>query len=711
MSDDDESSSERDSLRFENGGAADNLQQPAAPAPDSSAVAARLDTLIQSLGEALREARIPRGAALPDSGSLHKTASQTSSTQTNARPQRHMDVRVRIAVKRVMDIKLVQHSFTANIQLEASWVDPELASKDLDEHKPVEDLKEVDRGQRCGVLKLQGLEKESFFAPRLSIKNCVKVEEGSSRQWYKIYPPKDGEEDPVVCLRWELTAQFRTGFDLSRFPVDSQKLPFVLVTGWPTKGSNKHTAQYTVSLQQNLNGRYRSFCTVDPFSDVSSEYSLSKRVQFKEDMSRKEHSAEELRYSELTMQLHVRRKASFWVYHLIIPLFIITTALLLGYGIKQQDFSDRSQITLSVLLSQVGFKYVAASMLPKLSYLTYIDHYVLGCFVGTFAVGLEQSIASTGLFVEPMLTLNVTGNATVAASSVFPFGSVDRALSGGQLPRVPVQIPLVAWYLFIAWLALHVIVGILVWHVQRKDREVNAFFHGHKDFQRAVWVGPIDQRHALEDSKEDTRENIKAYFQKRVTTPGASVVQVVVYEQQDVSEKCKAAQDTEDEKRYKEEDKEARKRLQTENSRGQEEPTRKHHACAVVLFSDDRSAEVAHINHTQYRDKQLSTELKKLRNSGDKKLDWAEHNPLECSVCKSRLAGLGQLAKADKSDPVEPRPETEPEREPKAEPETETRAARDPETGWRCELVRAEPLAASYECLLPAEDDTSKSRP
>ena len=131
----------------------------------------------------------------------------------------------------------------------------------------------------------------------------------------------------------------------------------------------------------------------------------------------------------------------------------------------------------------------------------------------------------------------------------------------------------------------------------------------------------------------------------------------------------------------------------------------------MVLFSDDQSAEVAHINHTQYRDKQLSTELKKLRNSGDKKLDWAEHNPLECSVCKSRLAGLGQLAKADKSDPVEPRPETEPEREPKAEPETETRAARDPETGWRCELVRAEPLAASYECLLPAEDDTSKSRP
>ena len=434
-------------------------------------------------------------------------------------------------------------------------------------------------------------------------------------------------------------------------------------------------------------------------------------------MSRKEHSAEELTYSELTMQLHVGRKASFWAYHLIIPLFIITTALLLGYGIKQQDFNDRSQITLSVLLSQVGFKYVAASMLPKLSYLTYIDHYVLGCFVGTFAVGLEQSIASTGLFVEPMLTLNVTRNTTVAATSVFPFGSVDRALSGGQLPRVPVQIPLIAWYLFIAWLALHVILGILVWHVQRKDREVNAFFHGHKDCQRAVWVGPIDQRHAREDSQEDTRENIKAYFQKRLysggdseLTPGASVVQVVVYEQQDVSEKCKAAQDTEDE---------ARKRLQTENARGKEEPTWKHHACAVVLFSDDQSAEVAHINHTQYRDKQLPTELKKLRNSGEKKLDWAEHNPLECRVCNSHLTGLGQLAKADKSDPDEPGPETVPEGEPNAGPETEpdtereteTGAARDPETGLCCKFVRAEPLTASYECLLPAEDDTSKSRP
>lgn len=89
MSDDGESSSERESLRLEDGGAADNLQQPAAPAPDSSAVAAsasmrQMDKPVQSLGEALREARGPRGAALADSGSLSKLPHKRAPKRTQA---------------------------------------------------------------------------------------------------------------------------------------------------------------------------------------------------------------------------------------------------------------------------------------------------------------------------------------------------------------------------------------------------------------------------------------------------------------------------------------------------------------------------------------------------------------------------------------------------------------------------------------------------
>ena len=280
-----------------------------------------------------------------------------------------------------MDVNLVAQSFTAKVQLEASWVDADLASVDLKEHPP--EWRDVGRRQRAGVLKLRGIQ-QHFFAPRLEFKNCIKVDEDSSNEWYKIYPGETDNDLPVVCFRWDLTADFHTSFELFRFPMDSQKLDFVLLTGWEGGASVRDAAKYSVRLKKNQSGNYRSFCAVES-SYILSEYELSDKLHFVEGWTDKKESAQELEYSMLSMELHIERKAGFWLHHLVLPLFIITTCLLFGYAIKQEHFADRSQITLTLLLSQVGFKYVVAGMLPKLSYATLIDQYVMAC-VNTQAI-------------------------------------------------------------------------------------------------------------------------------------------------------------------------------------------------------------------------------------------------------------------------------------------------------------------------------------
>eukprot|EP01043_Picozoa_sp_COSAG02_P022253 COSAG02_NODE_1152_length_14201_cov_9.055595_1_plen_584_part_00 len=500
----------------------------------------------------LREG-VPAAATSTDAGSiLFSQASRDQLVATASSTAAHREVRVRITVKRVMEVNLVEHSFKAHVQLEASWIDPDLAEVDLKKHQP--DLTDVDRCQRAGILKLEGLEKKSFFTPRITFKNCLKVDEDSSQQWYKIYP----DAEPVVCFRWELTGQFRTTFDLARFPIDSQKLPLVVISGWPSIESMHNTAKYAVTLKNNRSGKYRSFCVVDPTGDISSEYVLSKRVRFTSCLTDPQQSAQELTYSMLTMDLHVERKEGFWVHHLIIPLFIITTTLMLGYAIGQENFNDRAQFTLTLLLSQVGFKYVVASMLPRLSYVTYIDLYVLGCFATTFIVTLEQSIASTGLFIEPLLTLNMTFNTTMAATN-------GHLLSNGQPPRGPARISLIAVYGLVAWLALHLILHCMVLNARRKDRDANKFFYHGLELDRVVWVGPIEIRR----DAGDTCTEIASHFAKLV--PGTNP-QVTVWTPAKINAAFEA--------------------------RGEVGHT-SNHPCAVVVFDDDYSAESAYISHTK----------------------------------------------------------------------------------------------------------------
>ena len=83
----------------------------------------------------------------------------------------------------------------------------------------------------------------------------------------------------------------------------------------------------------------------------------------------------------------------YWLINLVLPMYIMTACLGAVFFVPPGDMADRCSISLTILLTQVGFKYSIGDKLPSVSYITYIDMYMLLCFAVTFLVVIMQAIA------------------------------------------------------------------------------------------------------------------------------------------------------------------------------------------------------------------------------------------------------------------------------------------------------------------------------
>ena len=59
----------------------------------------------------------------------------------------------------------------------------------------------------------------------------------------------------------------------------------------------------------------------------------------------------------------------------------------------EDDFPDRLNTSITLILASVAFLYVASESLPKISYLTLLDKMMLFSFIMLFATALESFVS------------------------------------------------------------------------------------------------------------------------------------------------------------------------------------------------------------------------------------------------------------------------------------------------------------------------------
>ena len=347
------------------------------------------------------------------------------------------EVRIRALVERVHEVDLVKQTFTVQVQFEASWIEPDLKemaqkANQLGSSKAERRiLVNKDRTkQYTGKLycylpsptetdEERRKAKESatrFWAPRLYFHNIIKVEDEDD--WYRFYDIHldDASKPPIVCFMWKFRGTFSNPMALVSFPLDFQILTMRLVSGYEherVKDVNDRRSRTVsgrakqVKLVKNQKTRYASTLSTDTFLQAH-EYKLYPRLKFVSGQTREENSASANVYPLLDIQIRVRRYPWNWLFTIVFPLFVLQGSFVTSYAIDT-GLADRAGVTITLLLAIIAFRNVVTENLPRISYATLIDLYVLSSFVLAALIIIDQTCQGIGLCEERRFNLvNVT---------------------------------------------------------------------------------------------------------------------------------------------------------------------------------------------------------------------------------------------------------------------------------------------------------------
>ena len=130
----------------------------------------------------------------------------------------------------------------------------------------------------------------------------------------------------------------------------------------------------------------------------------------------------------------------YWLINLVLPMYIMTACLGAVFFVPPGDMADRCSISLTILLTQVGFKYSIGDKLPSVSYITYIDMYMLLCFAVTFVVVIMQAIAAALTLTLAHALAHARAVALALANpmqAIAAAGAYIEPMTIDELPRGP----------------------------------------------------------------------------------------------------------------------------------------------------------------------------------------------------------------------------------------------------------------------------------
>eukprot|EP01105_Mastigella_eilhardi_P008606 TRINITY_DN2081_c0_g1_i2.p1 TRINITY_DN2081_c0_g1~~TRINITY_DN2081_c0_g1_i2.p1 ORF type:complete len:408 (-),score=116.32 TRINITY_DN2081_c0_g1_i2:24-1247(-) len=94
------------------------------------------------------------------------------------------------------------------------------------------------------------------------------------------------------------------------------------------------------------------------------------------------------------VEIKVQRKAGFYFWNTIVPLALIVSLSFLSAVFPTGDAASRLALTVTLLLTAVAFKGTTTSYLPKISYLTMLDVFIVAAFSTLSLVVCENSLLS-----------------------------------------------------------------------------------------------------------------------------------------------------------------------------------------------------------------------------------------------------------------------------------------------------------------------------
>jgi hypothetical protein len=184
------------------------------------------------------------------------------------------------------------------------------------------------------------------------------------------------DDTGMVTYEERFQAQLSTDFYLQRFPFDRQMLLMQIE-------SFRHDATEVVMIPRTG----KSFVSPDAFLPDWYILDINQRV------ASDDRNPDKRGYSIYTFDIHVKRKAGYYVWNVFLPLMFIT---LLAWGVffvPPDDLQTRTGVSVTALLTAIAFSIVISGTRPRVSYLTFMDAIFLSSYFLIFLAAASVVIA------------------------------------------------------------------------------------------------------------------------------------------------------------------------------------------------------------------------------------------------------------------------------------------------------------------------------
>lgn len=255
-------------------------------------------------------------------------------------------VEVALYLVDLIEIDGVSQSFTADLFVIAQWRDPRLASPD-------------------GATRR--LDLDDVWNPRLQIVNQRAIRTG--------FPESvDVAPDGTVTYRQRYFGDFTARLDLREFPMDRHTIGFSLAT----PGFTPDDIEVVAADQVGGAARATELSIVDwsvgEFSAVPRPYDVG---------------ATGRSVAGLVGELEIARKLGPFISRAFLSVAIIVAMSWVVFWIDPKHVPARLSVAVTAMLTLIAYRFLLAQVLPRVSYLTRLDHFLLGSTIIVLLVLVE----------------------------------------------------------------------------------------------------------------------------------------------------------------------------------------------------------------------------------------------------------------------------------------------------------------------------------
>ena len=177
----------------------------------------------------------------------------------------------------------------------------------------------------------------------------------------------------------------RNRFDLHTFPFDRQKFELRIsdlfyttpsdINPYISYLSDKNLALYIEIDNEELDYRNRTF--YDDYNTIDFKLAdISQNIEYG-------YASELNVVPEWVIQLEYERVPNYYFYKIFLPVFVLVLLSLSSFIIPKKELESKLTLTVVIFLALIAYIFVIDDNIPKLSYMTVLDYYVLTAFIFT----------------------------------------------------------------------------------------------------------------------------------------------------------------------------------------------------------------------------------------------------------------------------------------------------------------------------------------